>query len=106
MIAGLFYLAAMATAHAEAICMTMVEARKAYPTSYLVYRRIDGDRCWRPQTKGAPAARPLWPVRLPISRPIEVTPQQRIDAAFGGFILIDFDPPGWATIRDRQAESQ
>ena len=85
----LFALAAISlTSPVAAACMSLAEARKEHPTSYLRYhtegRRQGGRPCWFPVANGAPAARPLWPVRLPISRPVEVTPQQRIAAALRG----------------------
>ena len=88
---------------ADGPCHTLAEARARWPNSYLHYNterhRPNGRKCW---FSGPHAARVIR-ARIPMSRP-DLTPQQRIDAAYSTFIMIQYDPPGWSAIKPRQVE--
>lgn len=94
-----------APAMAADACLTLKDARAKFPNVHLRYfiegRKHGGRTCW---FGNAPAPRVIR-ARLPMPRPYtEMTPQQRIDATYSSFIMVDIDPPGWFTIRARQVE--
>jgi hypothetical protein len=72
MIALIAFAACGGTARAADICLTLPQARAAYPNVYLHYRLDDGRRCWDAQSATRRTARhrvsPLQTVPVPVPR--------------------------------------